>query len=163
MGKKLDKVNSIIREGKEKSMEAKQLGERAIAEVSQISAIADSLPQDADDEVRNAYKQMRDDTRARAREYIQNVVGERVRSAENKFNESQSEARAQIEKNREAESGIQRMDGISRIGREGRNRAISDIRRSSEQFERTNTEAQAESRAASESLQRQLEQIVREI
>lgn len=163
MGKKLDKVQSIVREGKEKSMEARRMGEQAIAEVARIAAVADSLPQDADDEVREAYQRMRENTRERAKEYLESVVGERVRDAEGKFSESQTEARAQIEKNREAESGIRRMDGISQIGRDGRERAIADIGRSTEQFEHAEGEAQAESRAAGETLKQQMARIITEI
>jgi len=158
MGSKLEKTKNIVREGKETSIEARNMGQKAIEQLKQMAAISDSLPDDVDDDVRTALEDMKDDIRESGVKYIEDVVGDRAREAQEKLGEAQAESREQMEKNREAQSGIERMESISKFGETGRNRAISDIRRSTEQFGDIANEAQEVRQETEEMLKQQTAQ-----
>lgn len=159
MGTKLEKNKSIVREGKTQSEVARDLGKQAIEQVEQVAGIVDSLPDDVDDEISASFVRMKEAVKRDSIQYMEHEVGDRARDAQEKLGEAQAESRKQIEKNKEAESGIGRIESISKFGEDGRRQALSDIRHSTEQFEEIADEAQNASRETEETLRQQTAQI----
>lgn len=159
MGKKLENVKKISKEGTDAFKKGGELGSKAVKDVKSMKRLIDSMPKNVDDEITNAAKAVEQGTKGDAEKYMKDTVSTKIESGRKSMEKSSKEAGDQVSNNEKVKKTFEQMDNVGGFGKSARTEGKTQLENSSKEFNKAIQENAAAEKNADLELKKQLTDI----